>query len=367
MIARAMGRTTITAINKIIDFVVLTGIVLLLTFSGYALWDSEQIHHAADKSHYAVYRPTIVDEGKSFQELRDINPEVFSWLSVYGTNIEYPVAQGRNNLKYVNTNAEGEYSLSGAIFMDSANSQGFDDFNSILYGHHMEKKTMFGEIGDFSDRAFFEARRYGNIHSGGRDMGIEFFAFVHTDAYDHATFSPNIAEGGRQAYLDGLLSKSIYTRDIGVTADDRIVLLSTCSSDSTNGRDILIGRLSDGAFDDPFYAEDDGDGNRIVVSRAMFDKAISSLPQHMISVSASLMAACALILALHYVAQKRKAKKANKMIDANKANEIGATDAVSAASNDASDNASYITNNTNNNLTESEQGSYEKNITGNEV
>jgi len=37
-----------------------------------------------------------------------------------------------------------------------------------------------------------------------------------------------------------------------VTVNDRIVLLSTCSAESTNGRDILVARITDGAFDDAF-------------------------------------------------------------------------------------------------------------------
>jgi sortase B len=36
-------------------------------------------------------------------------------------------------------------------------------------------------------------------------------------------------------------------RDIGVTASDRIVALSTCQDSTTNGRVILVGRISTGA------------------------------------------------------------------------------------------------------------------------
>jgi len=132
--------------------------------------------------------------------LQAINPEVFSWLTVYGTNIDYPVAQGQDNMKYVNTNAEGKYSLSGSIFLDYNNSKDFSDFNSILYGHHMQKKTMFGEIGSFSNQYFFDSHRYGNLYYGGKDHGIEFFAFIHTSAYDDTVFTPNVTDKNRQAY-----------------------------------------------------------------------------------------------------------------------------------------------------------------------
>jgi hypothetical protein len=148
----------------------------------------------------------------------------------------------------------GEYSLSGAIFLDSANSRDFTDFNSIFYGHHMEKQAMFGDLGLFSGREYFNERPYGNLYFGGRDHGIEFFAYLHVDAYDWPVFTPAIKGAeARQAYLDGLYEKATHTRDIGgVTAEDQIVLLTTCSSSSTNGRDILAGRLTDALFEDTF-------------------------------------------------------------------------------------------------------------------
>jgi len=252
MKAKEMGRKTIKGVNNIVNLVVLTVIILLLAFAGYALWDSNQLYNAADKSHYAVYKPTAKDEGKSFKELQALNTEVIAWLSVYGTNIDYPVTQGGDNMKYVNTNVEGQYSLSGAIFLDCDNNSDFSDFKNILYGHHMDKKVMFGEIGEFSDKKMFDDHRYGNLYFDGKDHGIEFFAFIHTDAYDSCIFTLNTKNENRQEYLDELLAKAVYQRDVGVAVGDHIVLLSTCSSGSTNGRDILAGKITDELYDDPF-------------------------------------------------------------------------------------------------------------------
>ena len=250
MKAEAIGRKAIKIINSLLNYIVIIVVVLLTAFAVYALWDSHQLHKAADKSNYAAYKPTEENEGKSFLALQAINSEVTAWLSVYGTNIDYPVTQGATNMKYVNTSAEGLYSLSGSIFLDCRNSNDFSDFNSILYGHHMAKQVMFGEIGDFADRNMFDSRRYGNLFFDGEDHGIEFFAFVRTDAYDSAVFTPNIQEAHRSEYLDGLYAKTVHKRDVGVTTEDRIILLSTCSSNSTNGRDILVGKITDETYED---------------------------------------------------------------------------------------------------------------------
>lgn len=259
MKAETLGRRTIETTHSIINIIVFTVIAAAIAFAGYALWDSNQLHQAADSLNYAIYKPTAENEGKSFKQLQALNGEVFAWLTVYETNIDYPVAQGQDNMKYVNTNAEGSYSVSGAIFLDCNNSRDFSDFNNILYGHHMEKKMMFGEIGDFADKKKFDSHRYGNLYFDEKDHGVEFFAFVHTDAYDSSVFKANVAQEARQEYLENLLAKAIHTRDIGVGTEDRIVLLSTCSSSSTNGRDILVGKLTDEVYEAPLSKTEAGD------------------------------------------------------------------------------------------------------------
>ena len=232
----------------VVNILLLTFVLLVLAFAVYALWDSEQVHRNADKSRYEIYKPTAENKGKTFEELRDTNPEVIAWLTIFDTNVDYPVLQASDNMKYVSTNPEGNYSLSGSIFLDYRNASSFTDFNSIIYGHNMDKKTMFGEIGQFANQDFFQTHKYGNLHLDGHDFGLEFFAFVHTDAYNGRAFWPNVPENMRQEYLDGLLADAIQSRDIRISTDDRIILFGTCSGYSTNGRDILLGRISDQSF-----------------------------------------------------------------------------------------------------------------------
>ncbi|MCL1793141.1 MAG: class B sortase [Oscillospiraceae bacterium] len=267
-IAAKAGKKTIRLVNGIVDTAVMIMVFLLIAVGFYAIWDSKQVYQAANSVRYEAYKPTEENEGASFEELRAVNPDVFSWLEVYGTNINYPVVQGGDNMRYVNTNAEGKYSLSGAIFLDYRCSRDFSDFSSILYGHHMEKSAMFGEIGNFSDKGYFEERRYGTLYYGGEEHGLEFFAFLHTDAYDDTVFKTNITKKeARQAYLDRIFELALHTREIGITADDHIVLLSTCSSVSTNGRDILVGKLTDDIHGDFFEKDEPGDKVTLAVDK----------------------------------------------------------------------------------------------------
>jgi len=245
--------------HGIIDTLVLIAIMLVLSIGTYAIWDNYQVLGGADATNYAIYRPTFGEEGgsESFEELRAINPNVFAWLTVFGTGIDYPVVQGRNNMEYVTRTVHRTFAMSGSIFLDSDSCRSFTHSSSIFYGHHMERDAMFGAIGNFTNREFFDARRYGILYFDGQQRGLEFFAFVHTHAADRRVFTTNIiGRDAQQAYLDLLLDMAMHVRyDVPVTVDDRIVLLSTCSTRSTNGRDLLIGRITYEVMDDPFYIE----------------------------------------------------------------------------------------------------------------
>jgi len=234
MNADAIGLKTTKPSNNAANNGLLVFVLAIAVFALYELCDSKQLYAATDKTNYEI----------PFSELQAINPEVVAWLEVYGTNIDYPVTQASDNARYV----------TGAIILDAANSKDFGDFNSLVYGHHMEKDVLCGEIGRFSERVWFEEYKYGNLHCRGEDYGIEIFAFLRADAYDKTVFTPNVGESDRGRYLEEFLERALYKRDVGVTDTDRLVLLVTCSSDSTNGRDILAGKITGKSFTDPFMA-----------------------------------------------------------------------------------------------------------------
>jgi len=134
----------------------------------------------------------------------------------------------------------------------------------------------------------FDSHKYGSLYFDGKDHGIEFFAFIRTDSYDSVIFAPNVEEGQREKYLEGLFAKAVHVREAGVSRDDRLVLLSTCSSSATNGRDILVGRVTDVVYDDPFV-------NTIISD----DKAISGQdgPFRYVKEPSAMILATAVILA----------------------------------------------------------------------
>lgn len=243
----------LSLVENLVNLVTITGALLLFLYGCYAIWDTNIVVSTALPVQYEAYKPE--ENQLSFEELKKINNDVIGWISIYGTNIDYPLVQADNNEKYLAMDAQGKYSLSGSIFLDYRNDAYFQDFNSIIYGHHMAYHAMFGDISNYKEKAFFNTHSYGNLYYDGTDYGLEFFAFTELDVYSTNMYAPALVEEGmRQAYLDEIMQHFMYVREIEVTANDRIVLLSTCTTDITNGRHVLVGRITDQVYEDS-YAE----------------------------------------------------------------------------------------------------------------
>lgn len=235
-------RKCIQIVDRIVNLIVAIICTLLLLYGVYGLWDSAQINKQADASKYETYKPT--DE-LSFAELQKLNPEVFGWLTVEGTHIDYPLVQGKDNSKYVNTDVKGEFSLSGSLFLDYRNKKDFSDRNNIIYGHHMEKNLMFGELELFQEERYFNHHRYGKLYYSGMWHEIEFFAFLHIDAYNSIIYDTEMNADEQQDYLNYVKEHAQQYREQSFDENDRYIVLSTCTSSSTNGRHVLIGCMKE--------------------------------------------------------------------------------------------------------------------------
>ena len=63
-----------------------------------------------------------------FAALREKNPDVYAWIRIPGTDIDYPVLQREgDNSYYLNHTLEGKERPEGAIFTEGYNGQDFSD------------------------------------------------------------------------------------------------------------------------------------------------------------------------------------------------------------------------------------------------
>lgn len=89
----------------------------------------------------------LIEERNSvdFDKLYEINQDARGWLKIDALGIRYPIMQHTNNQYYLSKNIYREESISGSIYLDYRNN-GFNDTNTVIYGHNMKNDTMFGKL-----------------------------------------------------------------------------------------------------------------------------------------------------------------------------------------------------------------------------
>ena len=175
----------------------------LALFGAWSLWDIAATRRAALPEQTLRFKPLAAAPADSpgFAELRALNPDVCGWLTLDGTRIDFPVVQGADNMVYVNTDVYGNFSLSGAIFLDSRCPADFTAPYSIVYGHHIEDGGMFGDIVQFTQSDYFAAHTTGILITDDTAYNIALFACVQADAYDPVLYDPAQSPDALLAYI----------------------------------------------------------------------------------------------------------------------------------------------------------------------
>ena len=171
------------------------------------------------------------------------NEDYRGWLNVENTNIDYPILQSYDNQYYLDKDINGEYLMSGSIFMNYLND-GFNDENTVLFGHNMRNGTMFAQLKKYKDRDFFYENNNINIElSNGEILKYEVFSVYVTDIEDNyiQTKFDNVYE--YKEFLERIKNKSIYESEIELCEDDQIITLSTCSFEFDDARLVVHGKL----------------------------------------------------------------------------------------------------------------------------
>lgn len=214
--------------------------IIVILICGYKIYTTLRDYKKADNI-YSQLRDTkenSKDMNEATTNLSSINSDYKFWINVEGTNIDYPVVQGRDNDYYLNHDFNKNYLPAGSIFLDYRNNFE-EDYNSVIYGHHMRNSTMFGQMEKFKDKEFFEKNKIITLKTDDYVYEYEIFAVGIYDAdfgYNRVSFANN---DDFNAFLNKILSKSLYSRNI-VSSKDQIITLSTCSYEYDNARTAIF-------------------------------------------------------------------------------------------------------------------------------
>lgn len=177
------------------------------------------------------------------------NPDIYAWIYIPGTKVNYPVLQHpTDDVYYLNYNIDGSKGYPGCIYSEKTyTAKDFSDSNTVLYGHNMKNGTMFGSLHKYEDRGFFDENPYIYVYTSERLLCYRIFA-AYEHGNEHLLYNHNFDDSDSFVwYFEDVMEERNMTNnfleDIQLTGNERIITLSTCINNKPNKRYLVQGVL----------------------------------------------------------------------------------------------------------------------------
>lgn len=202
----------------------------------------EQVKEVLEFNLFKKYGGMSLDS-LDFNLLYQTNQDTILWISVDGTNINYPVVHTDNNEYYLSHNIKRKKDISGWIFMDYRNERNLSDNNTIIYGHNLLNKTSFGSVSNvFTSDWFNSSNHLIKIISDSFENTYEIFSVYYSEPDNYYLQTNFSTDDSYYLFLNNLKSKSVVDFSTDVATTDRIVTLSTCTHDN-KGRMVIHAKM----------------------------------------------------------------------------------------------------------------------------
>jgi len=243
---------------NIITDVILIMLLVIMGFSGYKLYtiynDYAEAKNTYDDLRGEIkYKPSKkeIEEQNSldidWKRLKEINPDIIGWIYCEDTPIDYPILQGKDNDYYLYKLYTHEYSIAGSIFADYNCLNPFNGDMTILYGHRMKDLSMFATLKYYFWEDFFNDHPTMEIYTPEKNYTLELFSAKEVGDMNYYRYNFS-SPGDKDEYIRKITTTNEmigYDNRVKVNAEDKLVMMSTCTSRLDNNRLVVWGRLVD--------------------------------------------------------------------------------------------------------------------------
>lgn len=167
---------------------------------------STEISAETEETKVSTVNVEIPTLNASFEALRNINNDLIGIIYVPEIDICYPVVQGKDNEEYLHKSFEGKKCAAGTLFIDASANTDLSSLNTMIYGHDMKNKEMFG--------------RLDQMISGVNNSNIYFY--TETNVYVYEVLCVNV--------IDAKVDPTLY---IDVTEENYEAYVGTCLKGAT--------------------------------------------------------------------------------------------------------------------------------------
>ena len=177
------------------------------------------------------------------------NSDVYAWLHIPGTNVDYPIVQHpTNDAFYLKRNVNGDYAAAGSIMTEhSYNSTTFEDPVTVVYGQCMKSGAMFGNLQScYASADGLECFKKIEVYLSDRKLEYEVFAAVPYDnrhiLYSYDFNNPRVFRAFFQS-IEAIRSLNANARGAMPDPDDKVLILSTRLHGDGKQRFLVMAKL----------------------------------------------------------------------------------------------------------------------------
>lgn len=198
-----------------------------------------------------VIDPETGETVKVLEQFKDLylqNNDLVGWITIPGTDIDYPVMQTPDEKDfYLDHNFEKQESKHGCIYAQENCDVVTPSGNVVLYGHRMRDRSMFAQLDKFEKKEFWEQNPYiyfdtlTELHTYKiisvfvtvATVGKGFPYHTYVDLEDEQTFN---------TFVKACKGYSLFSTGEETTFGDTFITLSTCEYTHVNGRLVVVAK-----------------------------------------------------------------------------------------------------------------------------
>jgi sortase B len=186
-----------------------------------------------------------------FVALQKVNPAIVGWIKVPNTIIDLPVLQATaaSPEYYLTHDYNNNYSVYGSVFADSQSVvAGGKSKSVILYGHALNSGRMFTQLNKYKTFDFYKSAPSFTFDTVDDQSQWKIISVFLTNTlpeqgepfnYMRTSFKN---DSDYLNYVYQLRMRSLFNTGVSFNAEDKIVLLSTCSYEFTDFREVVVAR-----------------------------------------------------------------------------------------------------------------------------
>lgn len=179
-------------------------------------------------------------------ELYNINSDLYGWINIEGTDIDYPIVHTTDNEYYLSHDFYKNDNSLGTLFIDYRNN-GINDTNVLIYGHNMRNGEMFSSLTNYKEYSYFTQYNTISIDTLYERLTYKIIAvctgkvaYQDEEGFRYYDFTQASSIEEMKVFWEHIKLQSIYEVTYEFNENDNYLTLSTCSNFTENGRLYIV-------------------------------------------------------------------------------------------------------------------------------